>query len=143
MARGGRIMALVAVLAIGGITRARNRFAAGAAACASVAAGTSRIQLDDVVAIIGSSVLLQSDVEQETHLSALEPLQVLPGHNTPDSAIVRLIDRTLILQQMTAEQQQPITTPDAEVQKSLAELKKQIPACASFIVKQGRDGPNS
>ena len=89
------------------------------------------IELDHVVAIIGSNVLLQSDVEQEMHLSALEPLQVLPGENTPGSALTRLVDRTLILEQM-AQQQQPTTTPAPEVDKSLAELRRQIPACAKF-----------
>ncbi|MGC2301517.1 MAG: peptidylprolyl isomerase [Acidobacteriaceae bacterium] len=89
------------------------------------------IELDHAVAIIGSNVLLQSDVEQEMHLSALEPLQVLPGQNTPSSALRRLIDRTLILQQME-QQQQPTTTPAPEVEKSLAELRRQIPACNKF-----------
>ena len=89
------------------------------------------IELDHVVGIIGSNVLLESDVEQEIHFAALEPLQVLPGQNTPDSAMRLLIDRTLILQQME-QQQQPTTASGEEVQKSLAELKKQIPACARF-----------
>jgi hypothetical protein len=89
------------------------------------------VGLDHVVAIIGSNVLLQSDVEQEMHFAALEPLQVLPGENTPNSAMRRLVDRTLILQQME-QQQQPTTTPAAEVQTSLDELRKQIPACAHF-----------
>ena len=80
------------------------------------------IELDHVVGIIGSNVLLESDVE---------PLRVLPGQNTPDSAMRLLIDRTLILQQME-QQQQPTTASAEEVQKSLAELKKQIPACARF-----------
>ncbi len=89
------------------------------------------VQLDHVVANIGSSVILQSDVEQEMHFSALEPLQVLPGQNTPDFALRRLIDRTLILEQME-EQQQPTSTPREDVDKSLAELRKQIPACEKF-----------
>ena len=89
------------------------------------------VELDHVVAIIGSNVILQSDVEQEMHLSALEPLLILPGQNTPDSALRRLIDRTLILQQMK-QQQQPTATPAAEADKSLVELRKQIPACAQY-----------
>lgn len=89
------------------------------------------VELDHVIANIGSNVILQSDVEQEMHLSALEPLQVLPGQNTPDFALRRLIDRTLILEQMK-QQQQPTDTPAAEVDESLAELRRQIPACAQF-----------
>jgi peptidyl-prolyl cis-trans isomerase SurA len=97
----------------------------------SSAAADQPIELDHVVANIGSSVLLQSDVEQEMHLSALEPLQVLPGQNTPDFALRRLIDRTLILEQME-QQQQPTSKPKVEVDESLKELRKQIPACAQF-----------
>jgi len=81
--------------------------------------------------MIGSNVLLQSDVEQEMHLSALEPLQVLPGQNTTASALRRLIDRTLILEQMK-QQQQPVSTPEPELSSAMAELKKQIPACEQF-----------
>lgn len=86
------------------------------------------VELDHVVAIVGSNVLLQSDLIQEMHLSTLEPLEVLPGQNTPAAALHRLIDRTLILQQMK-EQQQPVTVPASELQKSLADLRKTIPAC--------------
>ncbi len=129
MRRLGCIRAMVAlvILAIG-VARAQTASPQAPPPPISPAADKP-IELDHVVAIIGSNVLLQSDVEQEMHFSALEPLQVLPGQNTPDLAIVRLIDRTLILQQM-GEQQQPTTTPQPEVQKSLAELRRQIPACA-------------
>jgi peptidyl-prolyl cis-trans isomerase SurA len=89
------------------------------------------VELDHVVAQIGPNVLLQSDVEQEMHFSALEPLQVLPGQNTPGLALRRLIDRTLILEQME-QQDQPTTTPAPEVQESLADARKQIPACTKF-----------
>jgi len=89
------------------------------------------VELDHVVASIGSNVILQSDVQQEMRLSALEPLQILPGQNTPDDALRRLIDRTLILEQMK-QQMQPVTTPAPEVRTSIDELKKQIPACVRF-----------
>jgi len=89
-------------------------------------------ELDHVVANIGSSVILQSDVEQEMRFSVLDPLQqALPGQNTPSAALVRLIDRTLILEQMQ-QQQLPTSTPKAEVDKSLAEVRRQIPACEKF-----------
>lgn len=128
-----QIMALIAVAGI-----------AGGSVCAqtpspqtpqppppSSPAADQPVELDHVVAMIGSNVLLQSDVEQEMHFSALEPLQVLPGQNTPDGALRRLVDRTLILEQMK-QQQQPTSTPAPEVARSLAELKKQIPACMDF-----------
>jgi peptidyl-prolyl cis-trans isomerase SurA len=95
------------------------------------AASGQPVELDHVVAIIGSNVILQSDVQQETRLSALEPLQVLPGQNTPGRALRRLIDRTLILQQMK-EQQQPVSTPLPAVRKAIDDLRRQIPACTKF-----------
>lgn len=88
-------------------------------------------ELDHVVAIVGPTVILQSDVEQEMHLSALEPLQVLPGENTPARALRRLIDRTLILEQMK-EQLQPVNAKDENVEKAIAQLRKEIPACAQY-----------
>jgi hypothetical protein len=129
MKTSARITTLLAALAVAGCS------ARAQSASPQVPAPSSpvdeRVELDHVVTMIGSNVILQSDVEQEMHFSALEPLLVLPGQNTPDSALRRLIDRTLILQQME-QQQQPTTTPAAQVDKSLAELLKQIPACAQF-----------
>jgi peptidyl-prolyl cis-trans isomerase SurA len=91
----------------------------------------SALNLDHVVAVIGTNVILQSDVEQEMRFSALEPLRVLPGENSPDRALRRLIDRTLILEQMK-EQQQAVTAAAPEVEASLRDLRKQIPACDEF-----------
>lgn len=86
------------------------------------------VDLDHVVAVIGTTVILQSDVDQEMRFAALEPLRVLPGEDTPDRALRRLIDRTLILEQMK-EQQQSVTTDHADVVQALTELRRQIPAC--------------
>ncbi|HTV81809.1 MAG TPA: hypothetical protein VME18_04100 [Acidobacteriaceae bacterium] len=89
------------------------------------------VQLDHVVAAIGANVILESDVREEMRLSALEPLQVLPGQDTPDRALRRLIDRTLILEQMKV-QQQPVTTPAAQVQKAIEQLRREIPDCSRY-----------
>jgi len=133
MTTNARITTLLAALAMAGcLARAQT---ASPAAPASPPADKP-VELDHVVTMIGANVILQSDVEQEMHFSALEPLLVLPGQNTPDSALLRLIDRTLILQQME-QQQQPTTIPAAQVDKSLAELLKQIPACTQFHCETG------
>lgn len=100
------------------------------------------VELDHVVAIVGSDVILQSDVWQEMRFSALEPLQVLPGQNTPDRALRRLIDRTLIMQQMK-EQQQAVTTAGGEVAKSIEELRKMIPACETHYHCTSEEGWNT
>jgi peptidyl-prolyl cis-trans isomerase SurA len=128
MKRAASITAVTAILSIVTVVRAQQPSPQAPPPPSSSPAARQPVELDHVVAMIGSNVLLQSDVEQEMDLSALEPLRVLPGRNTPDAALRRLIDRTLILEQMT-QQQQPTTTPAADVAKSLAELKKQIPAC--------------
>jgi hypothetical protein len=126
MNHGARIWALLAIFLVATASRAQQP--SPQAPPPSSPAAAEPIELDHVVAIIGSNVLLEGDVEQEMHFSALEPLSVLPGQNTPDSALRRLIDRTLILEQMK-QQQQATATPAPEVAKSLAQLKKQIPAC--------------
>jgi hypothetical protein len=92
---------------------------------------TKPVELDHVVAMIGNNVILQSDVELEMHLAVLEPLRIVPGEDTPVAALRRLIDRTLILEQMK-DQQQSVSTPAAEVEKAVVELRKQIPGCAKY-----------
>jgi len=49
---------------------------------------------------------------------------------TRDELINRLIDRALILQQITIEPQPPI--PEQEVDEELASLRKTIPQCAAY-----------
>jgi peptidyl-prolyl cis-trans isomerase SurA len=131
MRTSARITTLLAALAVATCSARAQSASPQAPPPAPPSTANNPVELDHVVTMIGSNVILQSDVEQEMHLSALEPLLILPGQNTPDSALLRLIDRTLILQQME-QQQQPTTTPGAEADKSLAELRKQIPACAQF-----------
>lgn len=87
--------------------------------------------LDRVIAIINGDVLLESDVQEEMLLAAIQPISIQQGQNTPMRAAQRLINRTLILQQM--KDQQSITqVTDQELQTNLDELKKQIPACVRF-----------
>jgi peptidyl-prolyl cis-trans isomerase SurA len=131
MRTSARITTLLAGLAVAACAARAQIASSQAPPPAPASTANEPAELDHVVTMIGANVILQSDVEQEMHLSALEPLLILPGQNTPDSALLRLIDRTLILQQME-QQQQPTTTPRAQVDESMAELRKQIPACAQF-----------
>jgi len=125
------IATLTALVLAGPAARPQIASPTPSPAAPPAAANAEPVELDHVVAIIGSNVILQSDVQQEMRLSALEPLQVLPGQNTPDRALRRLIDRTLILQQMK-EQQQPVSTPEPAVRKAIDDLRGQIPACMKF-----------
>jgi peptidyl-prolyl cis-trans isomerase SurA len=107
--------------------------AIGSPAATPPAADSSQPQvLDRVIAIINGDVLLESDVQEEMLLAAIQPISIQRGQNSPRRAAERLINRTLILQQMKDQQSiAPVT--DEEVQKSLDDLKKQIPTCAKYL----------
>jgi hypothetical protein len=90
------------------------------------------VVLDHVVAVINGDVILESDVREEMRFAALQPDRADPKLNTPQSALRRLIDRHLILQQMKVTQLAPRTPKPEEVQKQLRELRKQIPECAAY-----------
>ncbi len=127
---------------------------AKAATDAQKAAATARsgeapegkpIVLDSVVAIVNGDVLLQSDVEEERRF---ESLQLLPANeNNDERAAEHLITRTLILQQMKEQDQNPPAVAPQALAKSIAELKKQLPGCqgrcetpdgwASFLSERG------
>ena len=87
--------------------------------------------LDRVIAIINGDVLLESDVQEEMLLAAIQPISIQQGQNTPLRAAQRLINRTLILQQMK-EQQSITPVTDEEVHSNLDDLRKQIPACVRY-----------
>lgn len=118
---------------------------AKAAQAGAPAPNSTPTVLDSVVAIINGDVVLQSDVEEERRF---ESLQLLPtGENTDARAAEHLFTRTLILQQMKAQDQATPQVSDADLQKSLAELKKQLPGCrgvcgtdagwAAFLAQRG------
>lgn len=140
MISAARNSARLAALALIAISAAAQQSSPQAPPPPAAASAAQPVDVDHVVAIIGSNVILQSDVEQEMHLSALEPLQVLPGQNTPDAALRRLVDRTLILEQMK-QQQQTTTTAAPDVQKAIEQLRKEIPACTRYLCEtdQGWD----
>lgn len=102
---------------------------------ASSAGGGGFVALDHVVAVINGEVLLESDVEEEMHFAALEPFQVNAGRDTRQSAMRRLVNRALITQQMKEQQQFNINISDADVEKSLQELRSHLPQCAKYDCK--------
>ena len=86
-------------------------------------------QLDRVVAIVNDDLVLDSDVNEELRLQAFDPYRV-QSEFSPTRAIERLINRALILQQLKLQpQEQP---SDAEVNKQIDELRKDIPACSQY-----------
>ncbi len=110
---------------------AKTATSEAAAAKASANAGAPEGQtkvLDSVIAIVNGDVLLESDVQQEQRL---ESLQMLPANeNTTVTAAQHLITRTLILQQMKAQQEASYVT-DAQVEKVVGEIRKDLPGCAA------------
>jgi hypothetical protein len=107
--------------------------APGTGAAAQIGAGDSKtgaeVTLDRVVAIVNGELILDSDVEAEERFAAFQPFnQAKPA--TRDQLIERLIDRTVILQQMALQPEPPI--PDMDLDAELASLRKTIPKCAAY-----------
>lgn len=92
------------------------------------------VVLDQVIGVINGDVLLESDVQEEMRFAVLQPYSIPTGENSPLRAAQRLVNRTLILQQMN-DPQQSIKIPEPsekEVQQRIDELRKQIPACKRY-----------
>lgn len=94
------------------------------------APGSQPVVLDHVVAVINGDVLLESDVDEETHFAALEPFD--SGGDTRLDAMRRLINRTLILQQMKEQEEFSENVSDADVEKSLKDLRAHLPECNKY-----------
>jgi hypothetical protein len=86
--------------------------------------------LDRIVAIVNGDLILDSDVNEEERFEAFDPYHNPAENISRDSVIERLINRALILQQLKL---QPEDEPsDAEVNKQIDELRKNIPACSHY-----------
>jgi hypothetical protein len=101
----------------------------------STAGGGKYVKLDHVVAVIDGDVLLQSDVDEEMHFAALEAFRIHAGPDTPQNAMRRLVNRSLILQQMKEQLQAGADISDADVKKSLDNLRAHLPQCAKYDCK--------
>jgi len=98
------------------------------------AVGAPATELDRVVAIVNGDLILDSDVDQDLRLDALEPYGESNAGRTKvelrTQAIERLINRDLILQQAKLQPDESIT--DAAVSKELDGLRKNIPECKQY-----------
>lgn len=93
-------------------------------------------ELDRVVAIVNDDLVLDSDVNEELRLQAFDPYRSR-SELSPTRAIERLINRDLILQQLKLQPQEEPS--DADVNKQIDELRKDIPACSRYHC-QTKDG---
>ncbi len=85
--------------------------------------------LDRVVAVVNEDLILESDLDEEAHMAAFQPIRVQEVA-TREELIERLIDRDLILQQIRLLPQAAIE--DAQVDSELRVLRKNIPECVAY-----------
>jgi peptidyl-prolyl cis-trans isomerase SurA len=114
-------LALLSCLLICLMTEAYAR----AQSAESVAASTTAV-LDRVVADVDGQAVLASDVDDEMRFAALQPGFEPPEDNTPQRALDRVIDRTLINQQRALQPGVAVVS-QKDVDLVIAELRKGIP----------------
>ena len=104
-------------------------FAFGALSAGSQERDGSRVVLDRVVAVVNSRAILVSELNDEMRVSILEQDNGGRGRETPQDALQRLIERTLIRQQIREEEERSLVPTEDEVSKRLGELRKRLPVC--------------
>ena len=87
--------------------------------------------IDSVVAVVNGDVILESDVDEERRFELIQPYRGSAADFSRDRAVQRLIDRTLIQQQAALEPEQTAVS-DADLDKQLQTLRKDIPACKQY-----------
>lgn len=86
-------------------------------------------QMDRVVAIVNNDLILDSDVDEERRFEAFQPYRDA-AESSREKTIERLVNRQLILQQSKLQPEDPFS--DAEVDKEIDSLKKDIPECKKY-----------
>lgn len=88
-------------------------------------------EVDREVAIVNGDLILDSDVDEERRFEAFQPYRDTVAAFSREQAVERLINRDLILQQAKLQGGEEEIT-DADVDKEIAELRKNIPACGRY-----------
>lgn len=94
---------------------------------------TQGATIDRLVAIVNGDLILDSDVDEEQRFETIQPFRTpAGGDNRPqrDRALERLINRELILQQAKLQPDTAVT--DADVDKELDNLRKNLPECKQY-----------
>jgi peptidyl-prolyl cis-trans isomerase SurA len=128
----GRVAAPAALLWLAMLQGGAYAQAAGATAQAGAQPGSgtgTELTLDRVAAMVNGDLILESDLDAEERFTAFQPFSEAQ-QATREELLNRLIDRTLILQQMALQPEAPIS--DAEVDEQFAMLRKSIPKCAAY-----------
>ena len=84
--------------------------------------------IDRIVAIVNGDLVLESDVDEEERFTRLYPYGMDDTKSLREQSITRMIDRTLLLQQLRGFPQSPVQ--DEQVNSEEADLRKDLPACA-------------
>jgi peptidyl-prolyl cis-trans isomerase SurA len=103
---------------------------ATAAAAAQTQAPTGPAVVDRVVAVVNNRAILWSDVTSEQRFAILDPK--ITRHITPQSALQRLISRTLVQQQIRQEDIDAALPSDEELRDRLHQVRTDLPACVSM-----------
>jgi peptidyl-prolyl cis-trans isomerase SurA len=88
------------------------------------------VEVDRVVAIVNSELILDSDVDRERRFAALLPYGEASGPYNRDETIERLVNRDLILQQAQLQPGSGVTQEAAS--QDLDALRKAIPTCKEY-----------
>ena len=105
------------------------------AVMAAVAPGQTRPStppsvVDRVVAVVNNQAILWSDIASEQRFAILDPK--VARQITPQSALERLISRTLIQQQIRQEDLETAQPGNEDVEARLHELRTELPACVAM-----------
>lgn len=120
------VIALVAAVASAQL-RAQQPVAPSPAVSSATQQGTV---LDRVVAVVNGTPVLESDVDEEQRFEQIQPYRG-GADFTREQALQRIINRMLI-QQEAVQQQEEMDVSDEELDKQLATLRTDIPACRQF-----------
>ena len=113
-----------------GWAQAGSTGAQATASRSATEAGDQGEVLDRVVAVVNGELVLESDVEEEKRFAIFQPLRNPNAEFSRAMAIERLINRTLILQQLALQPQPPIT--DEALDTELKQLRKDLPECRAY-----------
>ena len=122
---------MMSAIALVLLTAAQGRMCVGQAAAAANAKAAlgQGVVLDRVVAVVNDDVILESDVDEERRFEEVQPYRATSAFSR-DTAIERLVDRALILQQAALEPEDAVS--DQELDAQLLTLRKDIPACKQY-----------
>ena len=106
-----------------------------AALCSTLHAQQKAIVLDRIVAVVNNQAILESDVQNELHLYALDPERGRRRTLSARRALQMLISRALIQQQIGQGNVPSPTPTQDDIKTRLQDLREQLPACVAANCK--------